>query len=293
MYPSAEHGLRIEYYISLVISIILILIYAKSLFSKSFLRKFKPELTGLTIFLSAIVIFLPLYWSRTVFITERYAYIPYIGLSVFFVSLLFRITQRIERQISNLPAYLLIVVAIALGISTYVRIDVWKNPYTLFSDVVKNDRSTREVSMGLYNIGNEHLRNKNYIEAKKKYNLSIQLNDKYAEAYYNRGITNFFQKYHSEAIHDFTSALHLGGNPAMILINRAEAYRNLGKINEAYSDLCEAILSDNTGLALFSRGLLLYFSLNDQGSACADWKVSASLGNMDAKKFLITYCNQN
>ena len=75
-----------------------------------------------------------------------------------------------------------------------------------------------------------------YKKAIADFDKAIELNPKYADAYYNRGIAKRQLKQYKEAIADYDKAIKLNPKDANVYYNRGFAYRELGKKEEADAD---------------------------------------------------------
>jgi protein O-mannosyl-transferase len=247
-------------------------------------------LFGFLFFLLTISIVIPLKWSRTIMIAERYTYIPYIGLFMTIFCLLFQ-KNLIDRRWMRYSA--IIVTFLGVLIFSFLTINrnrVWKNPVTLFSDVIQKDRSGAEVSMGYYNRGNEYLRLNELNNAVSDYTASLRIDPRYTEAWYNRGLVNYKLQLLPEAIDDFTHAIALRNNYQTAYLNRGTAFRLRGNYREALEDFNTAISIEPYAPAYFSRGVLYHFNLGDDARACADWNQALSLGFEPARELLDKFC---
>ena len=64
----------------------------------------------------------------------------------------------------------------------------------------------------------------------------IELEPKYAKAYYNRGVAYSNLKKYAESLADYTKAIELDPKYADAYYNREEVYKALGITKEANSD---------------------------------------------------------
>lgn len=110
-----------------------------------------------------------------------------------------------------------------------------------------------------YNNGMDKYRQKDFAGALSDFTVAIELNSKFAEAYYFRGLLygKEFHKY-SKAIKDFTKAIKLKGD-------YAEAYYNRG---------------------------VTHVILDDIKNSCEDLKKAKELGFEDADMLIERYCNK-
>ena len=106
----------------------------------------------------------------------------------------------------------------------------------------------------------------------RDYGNAIQLNPNYVEALVNRGILFFDARQFDESAVDYTAALKVAADNVrpMILINRANAYLQAGKFEQALEDASSAIrINPQYGRAYHTRGAV-YLKLGDLAKAQAD-----------------------
>jgi protein O-mannosyl-transferase len=250
----------------------------------------KALLYGILFFGITISIVLPLKWSRTVLIAERYTYLPYLGLSFAGLMLLKAFLQNRGIRAQKIAVGTLAVLIITFAYLTHRRTQVWATPLTLFGDVMEKNIGRAETAMGYYNRGNEYLRLGNTDAALSDYTAAVGQYTDYREALYNRGLVNYLKGDNESAVRDFTSAIGLKDDFTDAYINRAAAYRNTGHFELALYDLNKAIALHPSELAYLSRGILYYSNLGQPEQACSDWNSAASLGSDQARELLSRYC---
>lgn len=290
LFPILEgNSLPVSYYYFGVLS--LLTITTALYYGYNRVKKFndKSILFGLLFFLLTISIVLPLKWSRTILIADRYTYLPYIGI---FYSLLFLAFRFIRNSIpttiimsSFLGIYILI-----LSYLAFERNKVWETPITLFTNVIQNKRAPAEIAMGHYNRANEYVRLKLPENAERDYSSAIQANQKYSEAYFNRGLLYYNSGLMNESIVDFTEAIKHKPTYTDAYINRGVAYRATGAYENALQDFNYVIRTTQDGKAYFNRGVLYYLNLHDSVQSCADWQKAYEKGIEQANELLQMYC---
>ena len=248
-------------------------------------------LFGLLFFLITISVVLPLKWSRTLLIAERYTYIPYIGLAAGVLMLVFYFAEKSGRWIRIPLLLVLVCYSVLFSYQCYQRNRVWKDPVTLFTDVIEKNRSRAEVSMGYYNRGNEYLRLKMPGKALADYSEAIRLYPEYRDAYYNRGIVLYQTGDYLSAVRDYSKAIVLKSDFYDAYLNRGTAYRAMGRYREALSDYDHVILHFPYGIAFYSRGVLYYFNLDNKRQGCEDWKEAIRLGFKPAEEMVKRFCS--
>jgi len=253
-YPVKDAGfLPWQYYFAVVVFAFLVFNVIKS-------GKFKKEVHfGMLFFIITISIVLPLVWSRMLMLADRYTYLPYLG--IFFIIGQFYIKvmdgqHKLLRKYKTQVVVVLIAWFIFLSGSTYQRNSVWKSAVTMITNVIENDRSDVDVSIGYFFRGNILDLNRDYQGALKDFSEAIKLNPSYTMAYNNRGIIK-------GSLQDFEGAL--------------EDFNKAVELEPEYAD------------AIYNRGNAKYY-LNQAEEACKDWQRATKLGSKQAEVILNKYC---
>ena len=290
LFPFLENGkLPVNYFVTAALALAASGLLVWIGFKLLKLQSGKDALYGFLFFLITISVAMPLKWSRTIIIAERYTYLPYIGLSMAMLLLLFRATAK-NKKMRLILTSLLLFIAFLFSVQSFRRNKVWENPITLFTDVVDKNIGKAETSMAFYNRGNEYLRLKNASLAISDYSSAIKLYPSYHQAYYNRGLVYYLTGDNATAIEDFTRTIAIKNNFVDAYINRGAAYRNTGFFELALTDLDKAIMLRPSELAYLSRGILYYSNFNQRDKACSDWTLAANMGSVQAKGLLKQYC---
>ncbi len=290
LFPFLENGkLPVNYFVTAALALAASGLLVWIGFKLLKLQSGKDALYGFLFFLITISVAMPLKWSRTIIIAERYTYLPYIGLSMAMLLLLFRATAK-NKKMRLILTSLLLFIAFLFSVQSFRRNKVWENPITLFTDVVDKNIGKAETSMAFYNRGNEYLRLKNASLAISDYSSAIKLYPSYHQAYYNRGLVYYLTGDNATAIEDFTRTIAIKNNFVDAYINRGAAYRNTGFFELALTDLDKAIMLRPSELAYLSRGILYYSNFNQPDKACSDWTLAANMGSVQAKGLLKQYC---
>jgi len=250
----------------------------------------KAILFGLLFFLITISIVMPLKWSRTVLIAERYTYIPYIGLWAGILLLFFRYTEQTKKWIKISLLSLLVAGIVLFSLQSFIRNKAWRSPITLFTDVIEKNKPVAEVSMAYFNRGNEYLRLNHENLALSDYNTAIQLFPSFTDAYYNRALIAYHSGNLPAAVQDFSAAIKLKPGMMKAFLNRGTVYRAMGNYEAALDDFSHIIQVTPDGAAYFSRGTLYYFNLNEPDHACDDWNMALNLGFDPAKETIGKFC---
>lgn len=99
------------------------------------------------------------------------------------------------------------------------------------------DRAGTYVNRGVLK-----LRDADYQDASRDFNLALKLKPNLGEAYVNRGAASIGQKRYAESLPDINKGLELGvEEPAKAYYNRALAYEGLEDAKSAYFDYQKAV----------------------------------------------------
>jgi tetratricopeptide (TPR) repeat protein len=98
-----------------------------------FLRKNKIVVFGLLFYVINLLLVLQVISIGLTLVSERYTYVPYIGLA-FMVGMALSNTKFLAQRSSWAIATVFIII---MGIMTFSRADVWQNSNTLWTDVIK------------------------------------------------------------------------------------------------------------------------------------------------------------
>jgi tetratricopeptide (TPR) repeat protein len=105
-------------------------------------------------------------------------------------------------------------------------------------------------------IGNSLAKNLQFQEARKYYELSLVIDDKYHDAIVGMGVTSFQNSSYDECVEFFQKAYQQKPNNPAVLTNLANSYSAQGKYEEAIPLWDKALkISPNFAQALMNRGL--------------------------------------
>ncbi|NNF01449.1 MAG: tetratricopeptide repeat protein [Bacteroidia bacterium] len=221
---------------------------------------------SITIFL--VLMLIPI--GPTIF-SERYSYIPSIGLNYLlglgFVYLFVTKAKEIP-ALKTISAAVLIMYSAWLCYGTYERCKVWKNSETLWTDVIEQ---FPQVALAHNNLGNfygknlgmEELKKGNSDEAKKYFDRAMEkyidaqaANPKYSKSYCNMGIVYAMRGEIDKAIENFNIALEYEPGYLEAIKNRGIAHAQSGQYEKAVADFNLAMeKSPRDADNFFNRGM--------------------------------------
>jgi protein O-mannosyl-transferase len=228
-----------------------------------------------------------------------------------------------KSKIENYLIYPLIALwLIFLTLTTFYRIDVWKNSLSFWDDIIK--KHPKNVPLAYNNRGVTKYLQKDYPGAISDFTNALHQHPQLKDAYHFRALSRFSINDFANAIHDFDTTLMIDPGFADGYINRGRAKANFGDNEGAINDFTTAIsVKPNDYLPFFNRGILLsvagkkqdayndfssaiqrdptfsdaYYArgtlaleLGNKPQACADFNQAARLGNEAAKTQLISNC---
>jgi tetratricopeptide (TPR) repeat protein len=128
--------------------------------------------------------------------------------------------------------------------------------------------------------------------ALKSANKAMQLRQNYAEAIYLTGVIEGEQNDEEAGLAHIAQALKLQPKIQGGLMSEGVLLFESGQYQEAIAKFTQVINTDTTELAAahYYRGDS-YYNLDDKAHACADWEVSARMGDRDAIYIKKTYCD--
>ena len=119
--------------------------------------------------------------------------------------------------------------------------------------------------------------------AEKDYSKAIELDRKNKDAYYNRGLLYTKLKKYEQAIKDFSEVMKLDANAADALCNRGSAQLQMGRIDLALADFDAGLkIKPGDPDLLYNRGLA-FLAKGSKPKAMEDFNKAAQAGHSKAK----------
>jgi len=196
-------------------------------------------------------------------------------------------------------------VVLMLTASTYQRNKAWKDPETLWTDVIskspqkarsylKRGYIYRQRATELRKQGAVEAMNRAYDKALADYAEAIRFNPSFAMAYVNRGKIYFDLEQDSLAISELSLAIQYDSTLAEAWSNRGAAYGRSGRRREALQDLNRALTLDpNSTGALLNRSAVNQ-TLEKHGEAIRDLQSYLNIVPSNAAVYnMIGVCRQH
>ena len=293
MYPYPERVVgylkTIVYIAPLIIMILAYLVYIS--------RKYGREIIfGTFFFLVTISLVLQILPVGGAIISERYTYIPYIGLFII-IGKGFTYSQQLKLKgkslLNSLFWLLLIVGSIIFSVLTFNRIQLWKDGEILFTDVIKKYPN---LPFAYNNRGYLYYNFiKDYDKALKDYNTCLKIDSTFHRAWSNRGVLYYNTGKPDSAVLDFTKALKFSPNNTDALIGRANSYSTIKKFDLALPDYNLYIKLDQKNAKAYLWRASALFNLKKYDEALNDVNKCIQMTPADDNAFLwrgLIYYNQ-
>lgn len=267
-YPVKINGLLpYNYYFSILFIALLIFIFIK-------LKQYRREMIfSLGFFFITIGLVLKIIPTGNDIVSDRYTYIPYIGL----MFLVFYIVDSIlkgKQMLKIITIIVIILVGILLSNFSKQRVKIWKNEETIWTDVInKNPKSPVA-----YNERGQAYLNMNLLDkALFDFNKAIELNPNFALAYFKRGILQNKNNKYKEAIKDYDESIRIDNSNPEAYVNRGKCYALLKMDAKALFDFDKAILLDENQTTAYNNKGIVLASQNKYKVAIQNFTKSISL----------------
>ncbi|MBI5218137.1 MAG: tetratricopeptide repeat protein [Bacteroidia bacterium] len=277
-YPAKVTGsLPSSYYMSPVF-VILIFALAVWLIYKS--KNLRNDLVfGILFFL--VNIFLVLHFvpfGGNIIVADRYAYMAHIGICFIFGQWFCLIKDNKTRYAKQLKlpfVFGISVFVIIITVATWNRVNIFKDSYTLFTDVIEKEPM---ASVAYSNRGLAKEKKKDMQGALQDYNKAIEIVPDYLEAHINRGNVRKTLGDNKGALEDFEKAVSINPKFPIAYNNRGIAKSNLNDLQGAMDDYAKAIsLNPEYADPYHNRGLIKSKNLQKYEDALTDYNKALSL----------------
>ncbi|HEV8272517.1 MAG TPA: hypothetical protein VGQ04_14500 [Chitinophagaceae bacterium] len=261
-----------------------------------FKRKNKLLVFSFFFFMINLVLVLQLVSIGGTLLSERYTYVPYIGMAFIIGMLLDKYSASTNRSLLwGIPAIALLVFAVI----TFQRTKVWKNSDTLWTDTIKHFPG---ASVPRTNRANYLISSSTTVKDKVKQNEMLQTaledctealktNANHAKGYENRQNIYLRLNKDSLALVDANSLIRLEPKNRLGYYTKGVVYQRFNMPDSAimYFDKCLE-LSPNTDFALNNRGSLLFNYYKKYKEAMADFTKAIQINPQGDYYLNRSYC---
>lgn len=252
---------------------------------------------GFLFFLFNIMFLLQIVSAGQGFIADRFGYIAYFGLFFIYAYGFQWILEHRPKWSVMAWGGAVVVVLILAGLCRN-RVYAWKNPDTLWTDVLskyKNvavaynnrgkyyrEQKQPEKALADFNellrikpddFNGYNTRGRLYFDLGKidlalvDFNRSIELNPRFAKPYSNRGAVHGMRGEYQLAIQDLTKALELNPDEYLAYSNRALACMSAGRFQDAANDCNNYLRYRSDEASMWDLGAACYLNLKKYDSA--------------------------
>jgi tetratricopeptide (TPR) repeat protein len=258
-------------------------------------RKNKLVVFSFFFFMINLVLVLQFISIGSTLLSERYTYVPYIGLAFLMGTLLDKYIPIGKQILWSIPVAALLVLAVI----THQRTKVWKDSDTLWTDAIKKNpkAAVARTNRANYLIGltsrpeNKERANELLQRALEDCNEALKTNINRARAYENRQYIYLRLNKDSLALSDANSLIRLEPKNRMGYYSKGAVYQrfNMPDSTLKYLNKCLEI-NPNTDFALNNRGKVLLNDYKKYNEALTDFNKAISL-NPQGEYFLNrSYC---
>ncbi len=314
-YPNAiGESLPWYYYLSPIVVIALLFLLFK------WRKKNRVFVFGVLFFLitiSPVIQFLPF---GTAMVSERYAYMPYLGLYIVLGYGLLVSTKmnKISKGFKKLVLLLLAIITVGFGVLSHQRIKVWENGLTLWSDVIEKypkekvgysnrseywrnsleyDKAIKDMEMAIkYNpnfskgyslLAFLYLKLNENEKALSLLNKSIEIDDEFVGAYVNRAIAYTNLGRLDLALNDFNKVINNAEEHPNHYFNRANLLVQMGQSQKALPDFNKAIQIESNAPSFYRERARVLIMLGKPEEALSDLNQCVEFDNKDAECFYL------
>ena len=209
-----------------------------------------------------------------IFMSDRYVYLPVMGLIFLVVSWIITIGES-KRLTSKMRYGVLGIIAFVFAIMTFQGTQVWKSTETLWTNVINKYPG---VPYAHINRGSHYRSIGEMDKALADVTKGISLDDN-ANARIQRGLIYRQTGRPTEALADYNRALKLEPNNVQALVNRGNAYLDSREFQKAIADY-DVVLGKSRNLRASVNRAIAYASLGQHAAAEQAFKdVEAFAGN--------------
>ena len=188
-FPVKITSLPLLYYLASFFVVILVALYFWLFRTNKIKYGIKKELYfGIWFFLISILLILFIPVGQAV-VAERYTYLPYIGpffILGFVCSRIFSVDYQMKYAKRGFYLTLMFILVITFCVITKERISIWKDNYSLFTDIIS--KYPKDAAVAYNNRSNDLKQRGKMQESLTDLNTAISIRTDYADAFSNRGL---------------------------------------------------------------------------------------------------------
>jgi tetratricopeptide (TPR) repeat protein len=246
-------------------------------------RKDKLVVFSLLFFIVNLLLVMQFVSIGLTIVSERYTYIPYIGLAFLIGMWLNRYPGSAQ---SNWVKAIPLIIGVVFGIISFQRTKVWKNADTLWTDVIKHypdaatPRSNHANYLKTIAVLPEYKARQNelLLRALEDCNVAIRVKPGHAKGYENRQSIYLLLHRDTLALADANSLLSLEPQNSHAMYSKAIVYVRFNKPDSALIWFNKSLaVNPNADPVLNNRGSLLFNSFQRYAEALVDFTKAIGL----------------
>jgi len=247
-----------------------------------FLRKNKIVVFGIFFYVINLLLVLQIISIGLTIVSERYTYVPYIGLAFMFAMLVSRI-KFVPQKVSLAAGAVAIIV---FGVITFQRTKVWKNSGTLWTDALKTyprapyARTNRAnyLSKLALRPDQKTFADSIYKVAFEDCAIALSVRPNHAPAFEYRGLMYSDRQQFKEALADANELIRLKPNYRIGYDLRATCYYKLNEPAKAMADYDKCVeIKPDDHRSINNRGSLYMNSFQKYNEALNEFNKAISL----------------
>src|ERR1017187_27398 len=250
---------------------------------------------GFLFFLVNIVLVLQFMSVGIALISERYTYIPYIGL-FFIIGMGFSwIYRNTDTRFTPYKSLAIIAFIIITGICSYLfseRCKVWFNCDIMWTDVIKQfpddgeaykNRGGYLVEINKYDINPKP---NDFDRAFNDFNIAIAMKPNDSKILSNRGNIFAIRGKYDLSLADYSKSIQLDSSDFNVYLNRGITYSIMDKYDSAFADWEKVLRIHGPEIKLYQNRAYAYIKTNKFKEAIDDYKSLTDMGiPMDANMY--------
>ena len=227
----------------------------------------------------------------TNFLSDRYVYIPSIGIMFFVLYGMFWLIEKYLANKANMTWIIPGALSLVFAIACFNRVPVWKNSLSLWNDQIKKsgENAYESKAYALNGRSRYYSANNDATKALADLNEALRLAPEYYEALLNRGILyNQLGKY-KEALIDHQMTIDLYPDDIQGYVNKGETYISLEQYNKSIDILTKGIALRahmRKGHKAYNNRGVAYLRLGQTQKAIADFQEAARILPIYDKAYL-------
>jgi len=246
------------------------------------LRKNKIVIFGIFFYVINLLLVLQIIAIGLTIVSERYTYVPYIGLAFMFAMLVSHIKFVPRKVLLAVGA----VAFIVFGVITFQRTKVWKNSGTLWTDVLKTyprapyARSNRAnyLSKLALRPDQKPFADSIYKLAYEDCAVALSVRPNHAPAFEYRGLMNIDRQQFKEAFADANELIRLKPNYRIGYDMRATCYYKMNEPAKALADYDKCIeIKPDDHRSYNNKGSILMNSFQKPNEAMTEFNKAISI----------------